>query len=236
MRRKKSQAHSPSSGDPATRPFASNLGAELDPILAHLSPAKRILNFRRKQCIFSQGGPADAVFYIQKGRVKLCIAATSGKEATIAVLGPGDFLGEECLRTKQGFRNASAFAVTDSMLLRIDKKEMNTMLKQEPAVADLFIAFLLDRNARAQENLADLLFNPTEKRLARALLTLAQLGESATGVLVVPRTSQEALASMIGTTRSRVNMLMNRFRRQGVIHYDGELKVNSSLLNVLLND
>ncbi len=236
MRRKKSQAHSPSSNDPGTRPFQSKLPAELDRTLPHVSHAKRTLNFRRKQCIFPQGGPADAVFYIQTGRVKLCIAATSGKEATVAILGPGDFLGEECLRAQQAWRTTSAFALIDSTLLRIDKKEMNTVLKQQPAVADLFIAFLLDRNARAQENLADLLFNSTEKRLARALLTLAQLGESATGILVIPRTSQEALASMIGTTRSRVNMLMNRFKRQGVIHYDGELKVNSAQLNVLLND
>jgi len=196
----------------------------------------RLVNIKRKQRVFSQGDRADAVFYIRKGQFRISLTSKTGKEATIALLGPGQFLGEESLKSNQSLRISSAVALTDSILFRIESTQMLKLLRQERAVSDLFLGFLLERNLRIQDELANHLFNSTEKRLARALLTLAQNGNENTGLLRIPRTSQEALAAMVGTTRSRVNMLMNRFKSKGLIHYDGELRINSSLMDVLLND
>lgn len=186
--------------------------------------------------MFSQGDRADAVFYIRKGQFRISLTSKTGKEATIALLGPGQFLGEESLKSKQSLQSVSAVALSDSTLFRIENTQMLNVLRQERAVSDLFLGFLLERNARIQDELANHLFNSTEKRLARALLMLAQNGNQKTGVFVIPKISQETLAGMIGTTRSRVNMLMHRFRNEGFLHYDGDLKVDSSLLNVLLKD
>lgn len=196
----------------------------------------RVLNLKRKQRIFSQGDPADAVFYIRKGQIRISLTSKTGKEATIALLGPGQFLGEEALRGKQSLRSSSAVALTDAILFRIESTQMRNLLRQERTLSDLFLGFLLDRNLRIQDELANQLFNSTEKRLARALLTLAEYGNQRTNGSSIPRISQEALAAMVGTTRSRVNMLMTRFRNEGFIQYDGDLKINSSLLSVLLKD
>ena len=196
----------------------------------------RVLNLKQKQRVFSQGDPADAVFYIRKGQIRISLSSKTGKEATIALLGPGQFLGEDSLRGKQSLHGSSAVALTDSILFRIENTQMLKLLRQERALSDLFLGFLLERNLRIQDELANHLFNSTEKRLARALLTLAQHGSENTSVSIIPRISQEALAAMVGTTRSRVNMLMNRFKHKGLIHYDGELRINSSLIDVLLND
>lgn len=196
----------------------------------------RILNFKKKHRVFSQGDPADAVFYLRKGQIRISIASKTGKEATIALLGPGQFLGEEALRDKHALRSSSAVALTDSILFRIENTQMRNLLRQERTLSDLFLGFLLERNLRIQDELANHLFNSTEKRLARALLTLAQYGNQRTSASIIPRISQEALAAMVGTTRSRVNMLMTRFRNEGFIQYDGDLKINASLLSVLLKD
>ena len=212
----------------------SNLSSE--EFLARIASFGRFLSVKKKQRVFSQGDPADAVFYIRKGQIRISIASKAGKEATIALVGPGQFLGEESLHGKQSLRSSSAAALTDSLLFRIESRQMLKLLRQEPALSEMFVGFLLERNLRIQDELASHLFNSTEKRLARALLTLAQYGNHRTSVSVVPKISQEALASMVGTTRSRVNMLMARFKSKGLIHYDGELKINSSLLSILLKD
>lgn len=196
----------------------------------------RVLNLKKKQRIFSQGDPADAVFYIGKGQIRISLTSKTGKEATIALLGPGQFLGEESLRGKQSLRSSSAVALTDSILFRIENTQMRNLLRQERTLSDLFLGFLLERNLGIQDELANHLFNSTEKRLARALLTLARYGNQRTSASIIPRISQEALAAMVGTTRSRVNMLMTRFRNEGFIQYDGDLKINASLLSVLLKD
>lgn len=193
----------------------------------------------KKEGIFTQGDEANAVFYIQTGRVKLTVVSKAGKEATIGLLNEGNFFGEGAL-AGQALRMGSASAVTDCDLLRIDKRAMMDALHREHAFSDLFVAYLLARNVRYEEDLVDQLFNSSEKRLARVLLLLAHFGKEGVPETVVPKISQESLAEMVGTTRSRVSFFMNRFRKLGFIHYaggiEGGLQVHSSLLNVVLHD
>ena len=210
---------------------------DFDPhaFLATIGAGRQVALFPQKQTIFAQGDPSDAVFYIQTGKVKLTVVSTTGKEATISILSDGDFFGEGSL-AGQAIRMDSATAMTDCAVLRIDKKAMMEALHREHGFFDMFVAYLLARNIRYEEDLADQLFNSSEKRLARILLLLAHFGKEGKPENVVPRISQEMLAEMIGTTRSRVSFFMNRFRRLGFIHYNGGLQVHSSLLNVVLHD
>jgi CRP/FNR family transcriptional regulator, cyclic AMP receptor protein len=214
---------------------------EFDPrtFLATIGEGRKSLIVSRKQGIFTQGDAADAVFYIQKGKVRLTVVSKTGKEATIGILGEGNFFGEGSL-AGQALRMGSAESMTDCSLLRIDKKAMMTALHREHAFSDMFVAYLLARNIRYEEDLVDQLFNSSEKRLARVLLMLAHFGKEGIPETVVPKISQETLAEMVGTTRSRVSFFMNRFRKLGFIHYaggeEGGLQVHSSLLNVVLHD
>ena len=191
--------------------------------------------YRKKQIIFSQGRPADAVFYIEKGKVKLTVLSTRGKEAVVAILGSGDFFGEGSL-AGQPLRIATATSMTECSILRVQKETMTRMLHNEPVLSELFMAYLLSRNARVEEDLVDQLFNSSEKRLARILLLLTRFGKDGQHETVVPRISQETLAEMVGTTRSRVSFFMNKFRKLGFVDYNGGLQVHSSLLNVVLHD
>jgi CRP/FNR family cyclic AMP-dependent transcriptional regulator len=204
--------------------------------LAKNGLGREIIELEKRNTVFSQGDAADAVFYIQKGKVKLTVVSERGKEATIALLGPGDFVGEECIAAIQPQRLSTAAAITPATILRISRKEMVRVLDQEKAFSEVFVSYLLARNVRIQEDLIDQLFNSSEKRLARALLLLARFGKEGTPELVIPKISQETLAEMIGTTRSRVSFFMNRFRKLGFIEYNGTLSVHSSLLNVVLHD
>jgi CRP-like cAMP-binding protein len=198
---------------------------------------RTIVDLKKRQIIFSQGERAEAVFYIQRGKVRLSVISSVGKEATIALLGEGDFLGEECIANSQPRRMATAVAITEGAVLKINKKEMVRALHEQHALSDIFVAYLLSRNRRVQEDLVDQLFNSSEKRLARALLLLAHFGkEEGLPETVLPKISQETLAEMVGTTRSRVNFFMNRFRKLGLIEYNGKLLVRRSLLNVVLHD
>jgi len=210
-----------------------------DVFLATIGDGRKILSFLRKEMIFAQGDDADAVFYVQKGKVRLTVVSHSGKEATIAIVAEGNFFGEGSL-AGQLLRMGSAAAMTDCEILRIDKKAMIDALHREPAFSEMFVAYLLARNIRYEEDLVDQLFNSSEKRLARVLLLLAHFGKEGVPETVVPKISQETLAEMVGTTRSRVSFFMNRFRKLGFIHYaggtEGALQVHSSLLNVVLND
>jgi CRP-like cAMP-binding protein len=191
--------------------------------------------FPRKEKIFAQGEAADAVFYVQTGKVRLTVVSKTGKEATIGIAGEGDFFGEGAL-AGQALRMGSATALTNCAALRIDKKAMVEALHREHELSDLFVAHLLARNIRYQEDLVDQLFNSSEKRLARVLLLLARFGKEGEPDAVIPKISQETLAEMVGTTRSRVSFFMNRFRKLGFIHYNGGLQVRSSLLSVVLHD
>jgi len=204
--------------------------------LAQAGLGRVIVDVEKRQTIFSQGDPAEAVFYIHRGKVSLSVISSGGKEATIALLGEGDFLGEECIATSQPFRMATAAAITAGALLKIDKQEMVRALHEQHALSDIFVSYLLSRNRRVQEDLVDQLFNSSEKRLARALLLLARFGKDGTPETVIPKISQETLAEMVGTTRSRVNFFMNRFRKLGFIEYNGKLLVHPSLLSVVLHD
>lgn len=215
---------------------AKKNGFDAEAFLAKAGLSKIIADYRKDDTIFSQGDTADAVFYIQKGKVKLAVVSPQGKEATVAVLSVGDFAGEDCIATTHPVRLITATALSDCVLLKIGKKEMVRVLSKEQAFSDVFVAFLLARNARIQEDLIDQLFNSSEKRLARILLQLAQFGKEGTPQVVIPKISQESLAEMVGTTRSRVSFFMNRFRKLGFIEYDGPIKVHSSLLNVVLHD
>jgi CRP/FNR family transcriptional regulator, cyclic AMP receptor protein len=210
---------------------------DFDPhaFLATIGEGRKFVLFPKKQTIFAQGDTADAVFYIQTGKVKLTVVSKTGKEATIGIFGDGDFFGEGSL-AGQALRTGSATAMTDCAVLRIDKKAMMEALHREHECSDMFVAYLLARNIRYEEDLVDQLFNSGEKRLARILLLLAHFGKEGTPETVVPKISQEILAEMIGTTRSRVSFFMNRFRKLGFIHYNGGLQVHSSLLNVVLHD
>jgi CRP/FNR family transcriptional regulator, cyclic AMP receptor protein len=207
--------------------------------LATIGEGRKSLTVAKKQGVFAQGDTADAVFYIQKGRVRLTVVSKTGKEATIGILGEGNFFGEGSL-AGQALRMGSAAAMTDCQLLRIEKKAMMNALHREHAFSDMFVAYLLARNIRYEEDLVDQLFNSSEKRLARVLLMLAHFGKEGVPQTVVPKVNQETLAEMVGTTRSRVSFFMNRFRKLGFIHYAGGaqsgLQVHSSLLNVVLHD
>jgi CRP-like cAMP-binding protein len=207
--------------------------------LATIGEGRKSLIVSKKQSVFTQGDAADAVFYIQKGKVRLTVVSKVGKEATIGILAEGNFFGEGAL-AGQAVRMGSATAMTDGQLLRIEKKAMMDALHREHAFSDLFVAYLLARNIRYEEDLVDQLFNSSEKRLARVLLMLAHFGKEGVPETVVPKISQETLAEMVGTTRSRVSFFMNRFRKLGFIHYaggvEGGLQVHSSLLNIVLHD
>ena len=210
---------------------------EFDPntFLATIGTGRTILAVPKKRSIFTQGEVADAVFYLQKGKVRLTVVSKSGKEATIGILNEGNFFGEGVL-AGQLVRMGSAAAMTDCELLRVDKRAMMDALHREHTFSDIFVAHLLARNIRYEEDLVDHLFNSSEKRLARLLLLLAHFGKEGVPETVVPKIDQETLAEMIGTTRSRVSFFMNRFRKLGFIHYNGGLQVHSSLLNVVLHD
>ena len=198
---------------------------------------RKIAAFSKKQPIFAQGDSADAVFYIQKGKVKLTVVSKIGKEATLGILNEGDFFGEGC-PTGQTLRLCSATAMTDCSVMRIDKKSMVEVLRREQAFSEVFVAYLLTRNIRYEEDLVDQLFNSSEKRLARILLLLAHFGKEGMHETPIPNISQETLSEMIGTTRSRVSFFTNRFRKLGFIDYHGgdDLQVHSSLLNIVLHD
>jgi len=214
-------------------------GFDPDTFLRTIGDGRKLLTFAKKQTIFTQGDTADSVFYIQKGKVRLTVVSHDGKEATIGILNERNFFGEGAL-AGQALRMLSAAAMNDCELLRVDKRAMIDALHREHAFSDLFVAYLLARNIRYEEDLVDQLFNSSEKRLARVLLLLAHFGKEGVPETVVPRISQETLAEMVGTTRSRVSFFMNRFRKLGFIHYaggeDGGLQVHSSLLNIVLHD
>jgi CRP/FNR family transcriptional regulator, cyclic AMP receptor protein len=197
--------------------------------------ARRVVEYRNSQKVYFQGDPATSVMYVQKGGVKLSIVNEVGKEGVLAILGPGDFFGEGCM-AGQSVRMGTATAVTPTTVLVIEKNEMIRVLHTEHAFSDRFVSYMLSRNIRIEEDLIDHLFNSTEKRLARTLLLLARYGEEGQPQSLLPKVSQEMLAEMIGTTRSRVNLFMNKFRKLGFIHYNGGLQVHKSLLSVVLHE
>jgi len=208
----------------------------LKAFLSKVGNGKTILKFSKNQSIFSQGDASDAVFYIQQGKIKLTVVSSKGKEAVIAVLEPTHFFGEGCL-IGQPLRLATANSMEDSTLVRIEKSAMTRVLHEEPAFSELFMAYLISRTIRIEEDLVDHIFHSSEKRLARILLLLAHYGDERYNVdLLIPKISQETLADMVGTTRSRVSFFMNKFRKLGFIEYKGGLKIHSSLLNILLHD
>jgi CRP/FNR family cyclic AMP-dependent transcriptional regulator len=219
-------------------PVASKKLQQFDPktFLSTINGGRKIEAFAKRQTIFAQGDSSDAVFYIKAGKIKLTVVSEIGKEATIGILNEGAFLGEGCL-TGQTLRMCSATALTDCSVMRIDKKAMVEVLHREHAFSDMFVAYLLTRNIRYEEDLVDQLFNSSEKRLARVLLLLAHFGKDGKPETVIPKMSQETLAEMVGTTRSRVSFFMNRFRKLGFVDYgESGLQVHSSLLNVVLHD
>jgi CRP/FNR family transcriptional regulator, cyclic AMP receptor protein len=197
--------------------------------------ARRVKEFKRGEVVYSQGDAAHSVMYLQEGGVKLAVISEAGKEAVVAILGPGDFFGEGCL-AGQSVRMGTATAITPTTLLVIEKSEMLKVLHEQSALSDRFIAFMLARNIRIEEDLVDQLFNSSEKRLARTLLLLARYGKEDKPHGVLPKISQETLAEMIGTTRSRVNFFMNKFKKLGFIEYNGGLQINTSLLSVVLHE
>ncbi len=204
--------------------------------LAQAGIGRAVRHYSPKQAIFSQGQPAGSVFYIQEGKVRLSVVSKQGKEATIALLGPGDFLGEGCIAADQPVRLGGATAITDCSVLEIEKREMQRALHAEHGFSDLFVAYVIERHNRTEADLIDQLFNSSEKRLARALLILSHFGKAGRSEEVFPEVNQAILAEMIGTTRSRVNFFMNRFRKLGFIEYSDGLKVHSSLLSVVLHE
>jgi CRP/FNR family transcriptional regulator, cyclic AMP receptor protein len=203
--------------------------------LAKVNGGKKLLQAKKRQIIFSQGDAADAVFYIQEGKIKLTVLSAKGKEAVIAILEPGSFFGEACL-TGQSVRMATATALDASTILHIDKPTMIRTLHDEPTFAELFTTYLLTRNIRIESDLVDQLFNSSEKRLARMLLLLSHFGKEDKPEPIIPKISQEMLAEMVGTTRSRISFFMNKFKKLGFIHDDNGLHVHSSLLNIVLHD
>jgi CRP/FNR family transcriptional regulator, cyclic AMP receptor protein len=211
--------------------------ASFDPktFLARVGEGKTISKYRKNQIVFSQGEIADAVFYIQQGKVKLTVVSEQGKEAVVAILGPGQFFGEGCLNGHP-LRIATSRAVDECVITRLEKATMVAAIHNEPDFSELFMAYLLTRNSRIEEDLIDQLFNSSEKRLARLLLLLANFGKESRPEPIMGTFSQETLAEMIGTTRSRVSFFMNKFRKLGFIEYNGKLEVRSSLLNVVLHD
>jgi len=203
--------------------------------LSTLDGERSVSEYRKHQTVFSQGDAADAVYYVQEGQVKVCVISERGKEAVVALHGKGDFFGEGCL-TGQPLRLATVAAMTDSVIMRIDKAAVVRVLKDEPKFSDMFLSYILARNARVEEDLVDQLFNSSEKRLARVLLLMANFGKEGRQESVIAKISQETLAEMVGTTRSRVSYFMNKFRKLGFIEYNGTLEVHNSLLNVVLHD
>ena len=216
----------------AKTPLAS---FDVQAFLKSAGVSRRIIRFAREAVVFAQGTQANSVFYIQDGGVKLSVLSAAGKEAVVAMLGPRDFFGEGCL-AGQAFRMGTASAVVPTTVLRIQKREMIRTLHEQPEFSDRFIAHMLVRNIRIEEDLVDQLFNSSEKRLARTLLLLARYGKEETTQRALPKLSQETLAEMVRTTRSRVNFFMNKFRKLGFIEYNGGLTINSSLLSVVLHD
>jgi CRP-like cAMP-binding protein len=204
--------------------------------LASAGLGRRIIQLAPKKAFFSQGDPADSVFYLQKGRAKVTVVAPAGKEATITLLSTGDFVGEEALAAIAELRLATATAITACTTLRISREEMIRVMHTEHSFSDLFLKVILERSMRIQADLVDQLFNSSEKRLARILLLMAEFGKPGEPEQYIPKVSQETLAEMIGTTRSRVSFFMNRFRKLGFIEYNGRIKVHKSLLNVVLLD
>jgi CRP/FNR family cyclic AMP-dependent transcriptional regulator len=203
--------------------------------LAKVGTGKTILEFRKNQNVFAQGDVADTVFYIQKGKVKLTVASDQGKEAVVAILEPGQFFGEGCMNG-HALRIATTTTMEDCLITVITKAAMIAAIHDEPQFSELFMAYLLTRNSRIEEDLIDQLFNSSEKRLARLLLLLANFGKEGSPQPISPNVSQETLAEMIGTTRSRVSHFMNKFRKLGLISYNGHIEVNSSLLSAVLHD
>jgi len=203
--------------------------------LTTVDGGRTVTTYAKNKKIFSQGDPADALFYIQEGRVKVVVISEGGKEAVVALHGKGDFFGEGCL-TPQPIRLGTVVALTESVIMRLDKHSVVKVLRDEPKFSEAFLAHLLARNARVEEDLVDQLFNSSEKRLARLLLLMANFGKEGKPEPVITKISQETLAEMIGTTRSRVSTFMNKFRQLGFIHYNGDLQVHNSLLNVILHD
>lgn len=209
---------------------------DLAAFLAKPGVGRRIVHFKAKEAFFSQGSPADSVFYLQKGRARLTVVSSAGKEATITLLSVGEFVGEESIAAVQGLRLATATAITACSALRIERQELIRIMHAEHAFSDLFVAALLIRSMRTQADLVDQLFNSSEKRLARILLLMAEFGQEGKLEILIPYTTQETLADMIGTTRSRVSFFMNRFRKLGFIAYNGRIRVHKSLLNIVLHD
>ena len=203
--------------------------------LAREGEGKTLAQYRKDEPIFAQGDVADAIFYIHSGRVKLTVNSDKGKEAVIAILEPGNYFGEGCL-AGQKVRMSTVTALSDCSILRLAKGLVVRLLQEEPAFSEAFVSFLLSRNIRIEEDLVDQLFNSSEKRLARVLLLLANFGKEGNPEVAIPKISQETLAEIVGTTRSRVSFFMNKFRNLGFIEYNGEIKVHSSLLNVVLHD
>jgi len=223
---------------PTPKPGPTNGDVVFDAkaFLARAGFGRKIVNLKKNETAYAQGDPSDAIFYVQKGRLRVTVTSANGKEATITLVGPGEFLGENCMVSAHPIRLATATAMADCALLRISKAEMTRVLHEEPELSEMFVSFLLLRNARIQEDLVDQLFNSSEKRLARILLLLAQFGKESKPETVVPKISQELLAEMIGTTRSRVSFFMNRFRKLGFIEYNGEIRVHNTLLNIFLQE
>ena len=217
--------------------MASELNPSFDPksFLAKIGEGRTLSEYRKDRTIFSQGDSADAVFYIQKGKVKVTVKSEQGKEAIVAILGADEFCGEGCL-AGQSRRIATATAMTECEIMRLEKGTIVLALHDEPAFSEMFVAHLLARTIRVEEDLVDQLFNSSEKRLARALLLLANFGKEGRPEPIIAKVSQETLAEMIGTTRSRVSHFMNKFRQLGFIDYNGTLEVHSSLLSVVLHD
>ena len=208
---------------------------DVERFLTSTGSAKRLTQYDKGAVIFAQGAPATSVLYIQTGRVKLSVVSSTGKEAVVGVLGPGDFFGESCL-AGQPVRMTTASAMLPSRVLTIKRNRMRGLVRREPALANRFIAYILARNVRVEEDLVDRLFNSVEKRFARALLLMARYGEPHDGDWILPKVSQETLAEMVGTTRPRINFFMNKFRSLGFIDYNGVLVVRTALLSVVLHD
>jgi CRP/FNR family cyclic AMP-dependent transcriptional regulator len=213
----------------ATRTF------DAETFLTKVGSGRTLVSYKRNQKVFAQGDPADSIFFILKGKIKLTVISKAGKEAVVSILGVGDFFGEGSL-AGQPLRMATAAAMLESSIMRLERLSVIRALRREPAFSELFLRYLLSRNIRIEEDLVDHLFNSSEKRLARVLLLLANFGKKGAPEPVIPKISQETLAEIVGTTRSRVSFFMNRFRKMGFIKYNGGLEVHSSLLNVVLHD
>ena len=217
---------------PGTSQLVQNFDARA--FLKSVGAGRRSVKYQAKEAIFRQGDPADTVFYIEEGSAQITVLSDQGKEGLIAMLGPGEFLGEGCLTGQESYMS-SAIAMVPTVAVGVEKAAMIRVLHEQPALSEMFMSFLLSRNAQIESDLVDQLFNSSEKRLARALLLLANFGKEGR-MEAVPKVSQEALAARVGTTRARVNFFMNKFRKMGLIEYNGELKVHSALLNIIVHD